>query len=485
MKNKMLLKMAFSFIAVMLLFTLVIGGVFLALFQKHTIALNRSNLEKKAVSIAETLASFEDNYTEVNLHKGGGYGAYLRFLDKLAMAEVWIVDSQLNFIAYNKGGATLGKGNIPPHYEALPPNAGQLVAQVFEGKLTYGEEFSEILGTPSLTVGAPIIVEDKVVGAVLLHSPVSGIDEAVDQGLLALAGGICVAILFAGIAAILLSYQLTRPLTKMKAAALQLAEGDYTAQTGVVQQDEIGQLASILDTLAHRLQLAKDERAAFDKLREDFVANVSHELRTPVAVLKGSLENLRDGAVSSPEEVTEYYNQMLRESSHLERLVNDLLDLSRLQDTAFQLQMEEVNLRDVVYDASRAIRRAAQSKNISIEAACPEEACLVMGDYGRLRQLLLILLDNAVKFSDESGRIEIKLTKGPSERIVLTVTDYGTGISPEDLPHIFDRFRKATTLANKTGTGLGLAIAKEIADRHEATIEAESYKEKTSFIISF
>lgn len=471
MKRNLFFKLAASFAAVLLLFTVVLGTVFLTLFRSHTIQLNRTAMEEKAVSIAQTLAKFESGNGGM-----GGYGAYLRFLDELSMAEVWIVDDRLNIMTQGHHQAEINKNT-------LPENAGQIVAQVFAGELTYGEEFSELLGTPTLTVGAPITMNGTVIGAVLLHAPVSGIDDAVRQGSMALAAGAGIALLLAGLAAAGLSYRFTLPLTKMKNAALQLAGGNYTASTGVVCQDEIGQLAVVLDELAHRLELAQSEQEKLDKLRENFVANVSHELRTPVAVLRGSLENLIDGAVSKPEEIKDYYDQMLSESCHLERLVNDLLELTRLQDEGFSLEMAQVNLCDVVRDAVRAMRRKAQGKKITIQASCPEQECVVMSDYGRIRQLLLILLDNAVKFSPEQSVVEVVLTD--KNGFSLTVTDHGVGIPSEELPLIFDRFHTTNSPANKNGTGLGLAIAKEIAARHKAVIHANSDAGETCFMVSF
>ncbi|RDU22650.1 sensor histidine kinase [Anaerosacchariphilus polymeriproducens] len=466
MKNKILMKLVAAFAVVMLLFSIVLGSVFLILFRNHTITINRTTMEQKAVSIASTLSSFQEG--------NRGYGAYLRFLDELAMAEVWIVDEHLNISVH-------GHGMHSANYQKLPENAEEIVSRVFSGELTYGEEFSDLLGTNALTVGAPILDGERVIGAVLLHSPISGINAAVEQGILALIIGIGVALIFAGIAAALLSYRFTRPLAQMKTTALELADGNYVAQTGVCQQDEIGQLASVLDTLALRLQSAEAEQEKLNRLRENFVANVSHELRTPVAVLRGSLELLQDGTVNKPEEISDYYDQMLSESNHLERLVNDLLDLSRLQDEGFHLTISEVNLCDVVQDATRAIRRTALIKNITVAVEVPDTECLVMGDYDRIRQLLLILLDNAVKFSVEQGLIQVNLTK--KDGFVLTVTDHGIGISPEDIPYIFDRFHKTHAKENKNGTGLGLAIANEIAKRHKASIHVESNETETTFYL--
>ncbi len=469
MKSRVFIKLIATFGAVMLLFSIVLGSVFITLLRNHTIELNRSAMEQKAVSIADTLSSFQRDTM-------GGYGAYIRFLDELAMAEVWIVDENLNIFSRRQDKHMM-------NYTELPENAEQIVLEVFSGEITYGEEFSGLLGVSSLTVGAPIWLGDRVVGAVLLHSPVSGITTAVIQGLTTVCVSSAVALLVAGIVAAVLSYRLTRPLSQMKNVALSLAQGDYEVQTNVVSQDEIGQLAGVLDNLSQRLKAAETERQNLNKMRESFVANISHELRTPVAVLRGSLELLQDGAVNNPEEVLEYYHQMLSESRHLERLVNDLLELSRLQDVGFYLNMEEVNLCDVVKDAVRAIRRTAESKQIAIVATLPDTECVMRGDYDRIRQLLIILLDNAVKFSYEQGHIEVSLIC--ENGCLMTVADHGSGIAAEDIPYIFDRFQKSNTTENKSGTGLGLAIAAEIVKRHHGTISVKSKNAGTSFQIAF
>lgn len=476
--SKILWKLAASFTLALLVFSLLTGTVFILLFRQHTMRLNRQELEKKAVSIAATLADFSQGRREHGMM--GGYGAYLRYLDELAMADVWIVGRDLSLTTCSHGH----HGEIA--YGDLPEGAGQIVERVFQGEITYSEEFSQLLNTPTLTVGAPILLpEGGVGGAVLVHSPVSGVDEAVSQGFLALAAGIGIALVFAvGISAAL-SYSFTKPLHKMKNAALKLADGDYTAKTGVEQNDEIGRLAHTIDDLAGRLDAASRESAALERMREDFVANVSHELRTPVTVLRGSLEVLRDGTVEDPEEIREYFDNMLAESLHMERLVNDLLDLSRLQNAEFKLEIAPVDLCGVISEAVRAIRRTAGSKGVSVTADLPETECIVRGDYNRIRQMLLIVLDNAVKFSPADGAVNVRLT-GQGGEYRVTVTDQGCGIAPGDLPYIFDRFRKQVSAGNANGTGLGLAIARQIAERHHVAIEVDSVPGKgAAFVFSF
>ncbi len=476
MRNKMVWKLAACFAAVLFVFTMVLGSVYAAAFRWHSISINRQTMEEQAVSIAETLAAFQSGEA-FGMGRGGrgGYGAYLHFLNALTTSEVWIVDTERTLLTPGKNRAAQSD---------LPSGAEDLLEKVLSGGQAYGEAFSSLLDTPTLTVGVPIRTPAGISGAVLLHSPVSGINHAVKRALLILGIGAAAALLLAGGAAILLAWHFTAPLTRMKTTALRLANGDYTAKTAVNQADEIGQLAQTIDLLAEKLEAAEKQRASLDRLKQDFFANVSHELRTPVAVLRGSLEVLQDGTVNEPGEVLAYYDQMLAESRHLERLVNDLLELTRLQDAQFHLEMEEVNLCNIVRDAARAIRQTARTKAITVCLSCPAEDCLLLGDYGRIRQLLLILLDNAVKFSEPNSTVTLALTQA-QDHFTIEVTDFGQGIPPEELPHIFERFRTQRNEKNRSGTGLGLAIAQQITQRHNAKLCVQSGPEKTCFSVHF
>lgn len=479
MRHKIAVKLTLYFSAALLLFSVIIGGVFITLFREHTIQISKAELEKRAVTIAQNLSGRMGSAASepgAGMMGGGqgGYGAYLRFLDDIAMSDVWIVDENLDLI-------TGGVSGMQYQYADLPPDAETVVKEVFEGKTTFSEGFSELLDKPTLTVGTPIESNGTVVGALLLHTSVDGMNEATAQGIEILAVSMLAALLLAVLLSVLLALVFTKPLKKMKDSALLLAAGDYTAKTGVHQQDEIGELAGTIDCLSERLEAARRESEKLDRLRREFVANVSHELRTPVTVLCGSLEALCDGVVTDPGQVKNYHCQMLRESLFLQRLVNDLLDLSRLQNTDFQVEMQELNLCDVLSDSVRSAGQMARKKEIEIRTELDREVFAVFGDYGRLRQMFLILLDNAVKFSPEGGVVTVSL----KDRTV-SIRDRGIGIPETDLPYIFDRFYKVGSEENKEGSGLGLAIAKQIADRHQITLSVRSRSgEGTEFSFRF
>lgn len=474
MKNKIAFKLTIYFAAALLLFSFIIGSVFMTLFKNHTIELHKTELQKRAVTISETLSEFASDSGMMG-GRQGGYGAYLRFLDDIAMSDVWIVDENLELI-------TVGQmAHQQYNYSDLPSDAESVVKEVFQGETTFSEGFSDILNTPTLTVGTPIKSGGKVIGALLLHSPVDGINEAVKNGFGILAISISAALLLSVLLSALLAVAFTKPLKNMKVSALRLANGDYTVKTCVHQKDEIGELAETIDILSEQLDQASRESERLLQLRRDFVANISHELRTPVTVIRGSLEALCEGVVTEPEQVKNYHCQMLNESIFLQRLVNDLLDLSRLQNTDFKIEMQELNLCDVINDAVRSVHNLAQSKNIKIELEQDTPVCAIKGDFGRLRQMFLIILDNAIKFSPENSAVTVSL-----KNKIISIKDNGIGIANEDLPYIFDRFYKVKSEENKNGTGLGLAIAKQIADRHNIKVFVNSTQCKgTEFRFQF
>ena len=144
----------------------------------------------------------------------------------------------------------------------------------------------------------------------------------------------------------------------------------------------------------------------------DFVANISHELKTPVTVIRGSLEALCDEVVTDSEQIKSYHRQMLNESIYLQRLISDLLDLSKLQNIDFKIEKQELNLCDILSDAIRSAGHLANEKNIEIRQIFDAQSLEVAGDYGRLRQMFLIILDNAVKFSPAGSEINVSLNNG-------------------------------------------------------------------------
>lgn len=475
-KNKIAFRLSMSFAIALLIFSVIIGSIFMILFRNHTMKINKDEMVTRATSMANRISGYIGNDDGQKVK--GNLGAYIKFIEDIAGTDVWIIDDNMNLLtsSFHKGIKSK-KYN----YSDLPKNAEQIVNEVFQDRTVFSEDFSSILSQPTLTVGVPIkINEDKVVGVVLLHNFVKGTNEAILQGFKLLGVSIIVALFISFILSSIFSYIFTKPLRKMNNTALKLADGDYTVQNNMVQKDEIGQLANTMDILSKRLHIASEESEKLDKMRRDFVANISHELKTPVTVIRGSLEALVDHIVEEPEKIEEYHVQMLKESIFLQRLVGDLLDLSKLQNTDFIIEKTEIYISDVIEDVIRSARQLAKDKNIDIKLNIENKELKIDADYGRIRQMLMIIIQNAIKFSYENSEIYVMVN---NENIIIG--DYGVGIDKDELPYIFDRFHKIHSEQNKTGTGLGLAIAKEIANHHDIIINVESELGRgTKFILN-
>ena len=464
MRHRIAFRLALSFLLLTLAFSLVLGALFVLMFRGSVIDNKKQEMLAQAQAVAGTLV--QDTWTG-GKGRGGSpqrerYGSALQLLDDMSLGNAWIVDESLQL-------TTSGRGAHTPSYAQLPPDADAVVKQVFEGKTVFSQRFSGLMDSATLTLGYPVMRDEVVSAALLMHVPVSGISSAILQGSSMLFYSVLAALLLSAMVAMPLAKRLVRPLQCMQATALRLAQGEYDVQTGVHTQDEIGQLAQALDTLSVRLREARAESQRLDKLRRDFIANISHELRTPVTVIRGSLEALNEGVVGTPEQTAQYHAQMLAESRQLERLVNDLLDLSKLQSADYHLEKEQLNINEVVSDAVRSARQMAQDKHIDISLTLPDQPMPVTGDYGRLRQMVMILLANAIKFSPPDSQVEVTLTGR-----TLQVADRGPGIDPEVLPHLFDRFHRTRAENNKEGSGLGLSILKEIADRHGIQVHIDN-----------
>lgn len=471
-KSKIALKLAVNFVLALVIFSLIISSVFFILFKDYTVEIHKIQLQKYAQTMADILST---NLTH-GMHRGAMMGIPL-ICDSMDMG-IWIVDENMNlimphtrhFMRHNMQN----RMNYQYKFADLPPNASEVINEVFADKTVFSEGFSDVLSQLTLTAGVPIKDDTgKVIGAVLLHSPVSGMEEAVRQGLVILSISIGLALAVVFVLSLGLVYIFTKPLNKMKQVALKLAQGEYKTQCNVMQNDEIGELANVLDLLAARLDEASQESLKLEQMRKDFISNISHELRTPVTVIRGSLEALCDKVVTEPEKVEQYHQQMLSEAKFLQRLVGDLLDLSRLQNPDFAIEKQPLLLNDVLSDVMRSARQIAKNKNVEIDFCQKSGNLPLEGDYGRLRQMFLIILDNAVKFSHAGGKVEVIAT---NEGIVIR--DYGIGIDEKDLAHIFERFYKTKGEKNKTGTGLGLAIAKQIAMRHNIELTAANHAGK-------
>ena len=215
-------------------------------------------------------------------------------------------------------------------------------------------------------------------------------------------------------------------------------------------------------------------RAAVDSQRA-FIADASHELRTPLSVMRANGELLKRHLSEPVSANREAVDDIITESDRLGRLVGQMLTLARVDSGQAALTMSEVALDEIADDVSRGMRLLAQERGVSLDTDI-ERPLRLRGDADRLRELMVVLIDNAVKYTDADGRVRLELKRASGGRITIRVSDTGHGIAPEALPHIFDRFYRVDKARSREsgGTGLGLSIARWIAEVHGGSIHAES-----------
>jgi signal transduction histidine kinase len=283
---------------------------------------------------------------------------------------------------------------------------------------------------------------------------------SVDRGVLI--GGVA-AVLIAAVGALLLARYLTRPLGRLEAAAVQLAAGDLTHRVEPGGPHEVETLGAAFNRMADSLETAED-------LRRRLVADVAHELRNPIAAARAQAEGMAEGVL--PAEPARL-DSLVDDIAHLSRLVDDLQELAVAEAGRLRYEMADVDLAALVKrEVDRATSSTAPGVRVSVAGA--DSPLPVNGDEQRLSQVLRNLLSNASRHTAE-GSIDVAMSRA-AQTVSVAVTDTGEGISPEDLPHVFERFYRADSAraAHTGGAGLGLAIARRLVEDHGGEVFAES-----------
>jgi signal transduction histidine kinase len=258
---------------------------------------------------------------------------------------------------------------------------------------------------------------------------------------------------------------MTQPLRDMARAAHQMETGDYSQRVHTDSRDEVGQLAAAFNNMSAELE-------SLERLRRELVANVSHELKTPISAVRAHLENLLDG-VERPDPET--LQVMLSQTERLGRLIDQLLDLSRIESGELRLNRAPIPLHPLVREVLSEIEMARADRGVRVADAVPDDLPPVLVDPERVHQVLFNLLDNAVRYTPPGGEVTVAAHRG-NRGCEVAVSDTGPGIAPEHLPRLFERFYRADAARSRGdgGTGIGLAIARSVVEAHGGHIRAES-----------
>ena len=476
--NRLFFKLYLNYAVMLLVTAVLICLIFMKLYEDNTTKNNLEQLKGYAEDISKRLT----NDFIIN-EKYNDSLEYLNNLKEINDMDIWTIsnphaeESMDERMATNSYNDILESDNAEQYVD--------IIQKAFDNRPSQLTGYDEVYKAAMIKVAQPIYGTNReVVGAIILLSEVKEQNDIISTSLSLIIISSIVALAISFIIIIIFATELSLPISRMRVTALELADGNYYSKTGIRRKDEIGDLAKTVDILSEKLLENDIQRRNLDQMRLDFFANVSHELRTPITVIRAYTETLVDGVVQDKEKVDQYYERMLSECKSMERLVGDLLLLSKMQNPDFLIEKEPVNLLQVFDDIIRSAGAISEKKNITFEVVKDHPVYMILGDYDRLRQMFMIVIDNAIKFSEENKTVHIKLSL--SDKIKVSIRDEGVGISEADLINIFEKFYKSNLKQNAGGTGLGLAIAKQIAMKHDGQIEVSSaLGEGTEFVFWF
>lgn len=266
---------------------------------------------------------------------------------------------------------------------------------------------------------------------------------------------------------------ITKKLNPIINGIQEFEKGNLNTRIEVKKEGELDRIALVFNQMADTIEKNISELKGIDNLRRELISNVSHDLRTPVASIQGYAETLllKEDNITK-EEQKKYHEIIFKSCGRLQRLVEELFELSKLQTNQVKLQPEPFSIAELVYDIVNKYRILSQKKGINIDTVIANDVPLVEADLSMINRALQNLIDNAIKFCREGDSIRIEINTEEPEKVEIRVIDSGPGIKQEDLPNVFQRYFKGQS--DEYGTGLGLAIVKKIIDLHNSEIEVYS-----------
>ena len=265
---------------------------------------------------------------------------------------------------------------------------------------------------------------------------------------------------------LLIIYFLTKSLRKIQLGVQEFENGNLHARIEVKSQDEMGRLAMSINSMSDTILNNIEELKQIDGLRRELIANVSHDLRSPMAVIHGYVETymMKKDALSE-EEHEQYLHAILHNTERLNKLVNDLFELSKLEAKQVALHKEPLMINELLEEICSQFSMLAKKNQIELIAEIPRKMNPIIADAHLIGRAIQNLLDNALKYTQPNGSVKLT-TAMLGEKLEIVLTNTGAGILAEDIPHVFDRYYKANNTASSQSTGLGLAITKKIIDLH-------------------
>ena len=428
-----------NYITIALVTVLILEGLFAVAISEYYVG----GVERILANQAETSATFFSQYADAgDVYKKSNY--IFENLDVEETALIEVIDMQGHVVIDSTGSSAEEIINTSDVAQALKGNSA-----VWRGRSELNE--------PIVAVSAPIYDGSAVVGVLRYVSSLAPAYQVLGQffALLLLFGLGVIAVAFLYGRA--MAQRILEPIQELVRVTEEVAQGNYKVTAIKYHNDEIGQLVDAVNIMTKEITRA-------DQAKSEFISSISHELRTPLAAIKGWAETMQD-MKDDIEVVEEGLSIVSKETDRLIILVNDLLDFSRLQAHRIELKKEEFSISDLLENIIGQFTVRCQQERIKMMLLTDNQESWVFADYNRLKQVLINVVDNAMKFTVGRPNAEIRISSQVlDDQIIVIVEDNGSGISPEDLQRVKEKFYKGSS--NKSGTGLGLSIASEIMELH-------------------
>ena len=380
------------------------------------------------------------------------------------ISQVQILDNSSNVLFDSQGSSNIGK-KIKTQ-DVNNANKGEYSYQKIKNKKT-GEEV--------IALSYPLSDNQKQIGILRLISSTSKVKENVNNQMIVFVFFGLIIYLFALIVSYYAAKKWTVPIKKLTKVGERLAQGDFKVKANESGKNEISELGQTLNYMSENIVKRED-------MKNDFISSVSHELRTPLTSIKGWAITLQSKEIQKNEEMLSQGLIIIEnEGERLSLMVEDLLNFSRLSSSSFQYEKENLNIVEIVREVYHQLYPRSLNEKINFEFKTAYDNIIVDCDKNRIKEVFINIIDNAMKFTDKEGHVDLMITKD-NDNVVIEIKDDGEGIKEDEIPFVSSKFFKGSS--SKSQTGLGLSICEEIVKAHDGKLIIKSkYTEGTSVTV--
>lgn len=401
------------------------------------------------------VTNYFNSYTTDAEFAAGAVDFVSEFSEK-SSAEVWVIDKSGKVIV-SSSGFGISYPEMPDYYDALDSKDESLFTS-WEGKIESGEKIMAV---------TTLIKDDNsaVRGAVRYITSLDAVDSQLITVYCMIGFVFLIIALIVLISGFIFVSSIVKPIKEINETTKLIAGGNMDARIDhYLYKDEIGELCDSINNMAAEISTA-------DRLKNDFISTVSHELRTPLTAIKGWGETILQVSDTDPALTQRGMNVIIDEATRLSGIVEELLDFSRIQNGALSLRIEKMDILAELDETVFAFKDRATREGVDLVYNAPDLPAPMDGDADRIKQVFVNILDNALKYTKQGGKINVTADVA-DDKIKITISDTGCGISAEDLPHVKEKFYKTNMTVH--GSGIGLAVADEIVKLHKGTLDIDS-----------